>query len=392
MSRNIVNLSLFYAFIYMSTGAFFSYIGLYYTEMGIGQLEIGVLTSVGAIISLFAQPYWGLVSDRSRYKNRVLILCTLCSALTVWLIAWSGSGYIWLLLSTAVFSLFQVAINPLSDAITLELSSKGVVRFSSVRTIGSVGYALISVAAGWMFSRNIHTIFPVTSLILGGCFLIALGIPKVEGHQSGKNRVKLTELFKNKTLVYLYIYALILATTLGFFFSFHAIYSKQQGISMELIGTGIAIGSFSQFPFLIFFQKIYERFGIRNILLFSGLIHALRWILYAYALSPATVLLLWMVHGGTYILFYLCLAEYVNTHVLKELKASGQMVNSVILLGISKIIGGILGGWFSSRFGFQSAFVVCFAVSLLSVVWFYFASARSGLFTWAKKGAQSVSS
>ena len=380
-NKNVVILAIFYAFIYMSTGSFSSYIGVYFTEQGIGHTEIGILTSIGAVVGLFAQPLWGLAGDRSKTKNKILIFCTLLSGLTVWLVPWAGSMFWPLLLAMALFSMFQIAINPLSDAITLELSSKGVVRFSTIRTFGSVGYAVISVAAGWLFARHIDTIFMVTSLIMLGCFALSLGIPQVAGHQSGKKKVKLTEIFKSKPLMVLYAYTLVLSTTMGFLWAFQAIYSKEQGISMEVIGIGLAIGSFTQFPFMIFFQKIYDRFGIRNILLFSGLIHVLRWCLYSFSLTPFTYLLSWVLHGGTYIMFYMCLAEYVNRHVVKELKATGQMLNSVIQLSIGKIIGGMLGGLYAAKFGFHHSFVLLVIIAAASTVLFYATCKYYGLFT-----------
>lgn len=381
-NKNVFILALFYAFIYMSTGSFSSYIGVYFTEAGIGNTEIGILTSIGAVVGLVAQPLWGLAGDRSRTKNRILMLCTLLSALTVWLVPWAGTAFAPALLAMALFSIFQIAINPLSDAITLELSSKGIVRFSSIRTFGSVGYAFISVAAGWLFARHIDTIFLVTSVIMMACFFLSLGIPTVAGHQSGSSkRVKLTEIFKSKQLVVLYVYTLVLSTTMGFLWAFQAIYSKEQGISMEVIGIGLAIGSFSQFPFMIFFQKFYNRFGIRRILLFSGFIHTLRWCLYAFALTPFTYILSWVLHGGTYILFYMCLAEYVNKHVVKELRATGQMLNSMIQLSVGKIIGGMLGGLYVAQFGFHSAFLLLAGIGLVSTAGFYTVSRMFQVFS-----------
>ncbi|MDD9269403.1 MFS transporter [Paenibacillus sp. GCM10023248] len=386
MNKIMMQTSLFYALIYMSTGAFFSYISVYYTEIGLGNFEVGILTSVGAVIGLIAQPLWGIISDRSRYKNNVLVCCILLAALSVWLVQWSGISFGLLLLAMVVFSFFQVAINPLSDAITLELSSKGIVKFSGVRTFGSVGYAVMSVLAGWMFARNIHSIFIVTSVVMFVSFVISLLLPKVEGHQNGKKKVKVTELFKHRPLMVLYAYAFILSSTLGFFFSFHAIYSQEQGVSMEIIGLGIAIGSISQFPFMIWFDWIFRRFGMVNILLFSGLIHVIRWLLYATALTPQTVVIMWALHGGTYILFYLCLSHYVNEHVMKELKATGLMFNSIILLGAGKIVGAVLGGWYSSRFGFASAFILCTALSLAATAAFWWVSLRTPLLrTFAKE-------
>jgi PPP family 3-phenylpropionic acid transporter len=388
-NKNVVILALFYAFIYMSTGAFSSYIGVYFTEEGISHTQIGILTSIGAVVGLFAQPLWGLASDRSNSKNRILMVCTLLSCLTVWLVPWAGTLFLPLLLAMALFSLFQVAINPLSDAITLELSSKGIVRFSSIRSFGSVGYAFISIVTGWLFATHIHTIFLVTSLMMLGCFILSMGIPQVAGHQSGKNKVKITEIFKNKQLVIMYVYTLILSTTMGFLWAFQAIYSMEQGIGMEVIGIGLAIGSVSQFPFMLFFQRFYNRFGIRNILLFSGVIHTLRWALYAFALTPFTYVLSWILHGGTYILFYMCLAEYVNNHVVKELKATGQMLNSVIQLSVGKIIGGMLGGFYVTRFGFHNAFLLMTLLGVLSTAGFYLASKFLFVTTEARSTSQS---
>ncbi len=148
---------------------------------------------------------------------------------------------------------------------------------------------------------------------------------------------------------------------------------------MEIIGLGIALGSFSQFPFMIWFDWIFRRFGMVNILLFSGMIHVVRWLLYATALTQQTVVIMWALHGGTYILFYLCLAHYVNENVMKELKATGLMFNSIILLGAGKIVGAVLGGWYSSQFGFASAFWLCTVVSLAATVAFWWVSTRTPL-------------
>ncbi|NHN33025.1 MFS transporter [Paenibacillus agricola] len=385
-NRNVTTLAIFYAFIYMSIGTFSSYIGIYFTEVGLGNSEIGILTSIGAVVGLFAQPLWGILGDRAKTKNSILMICTFFASVTVWLIPWAGTLFVPLLLGMALFSLFQIAINPLSDAITLELSSKGIVRFSSVRTFGSVGYAIVSVAAGWLFTTHLNLIFLITSFIMLGCFLLSLGIPKVAGHQSSGKKVQLISIFKNKQLVLLYAYTLSLSIAMGFLFSFQAIYSKQQGISMEVIGIGLAIGSFTQFPFMIFFRQFYERFGIRNILLFSGFIHTLRWCLYAFALTPFTYLLSWMLHGGTYILFYMCLAEYVNSYVVKELKASGQMLNSVIQMSVGKIIGGMLGGVYAAQWGFQSAFLMLAIMGALSTIAFYWVSRRYRVFEQREPG------
>ncbi len=353
-----ISLSLYYALIFMSIGAYFSYISLYYADIRLSHVEIGLLTSIGALVALVGQPLWGIVSDRSPFKNTVLKVCLLFSVAGIWLIPLSGNLLWPLILATVVFTFFQCAINPLSDAIALEIAAKQQLRFSTIRTMGSVGFAVMSLLAGWLFASDIRYIFSITSLLLFFAFLLSYSIPPVAGHQSGQRKVRFIDLFRNKRLVYIYIYAFLIECTLGFFFAFHAVYSGQLGIGPEWVGLGLMIGSFSQFPFMMFFEKFYKRFGIIRLLIASGIIHAVRWLLYATVLSSGTILWIWLLHGGTYIIFYLCLAQYVQDHVMDELKASGQMMNAVIVSGISKIAGGLAGGWYASVSGFQSAFYV----------------------------------
>lgn len=369
--KTLLPISIYYSLIYMSVGAFTSYIGLYYADINLGNTEIGILTSLGAATTIIAQPIWGTLGDRSVYKNRVLALCLFFTCTSIWLIPFSGNVLSRLSAVSAVFYFFQCAVNPLSDTITLELSSKKSFKFSTIRTIGSFGYAIMSAIAGRLFDSDINRIFPVFSVLMLSALMLSFLIPPVEGHQQGRKKVQLFEIFKNKKLVSIYMYTFIVQVTMGFFYSFHAIYSKQQGISTQLIGFGVMVGSFSQFPFMIFFDKIYKRFGIKDILIASGVIHALRWILYATALTPATIVFLWVLHGCTYIVFYLCLAEYVNNNVIKELKASGQMMNSLVIQGISKVIGGLFGGILASLIGIRFVFAASAVISVVAVIVFY---------------------
>jgi MFS transporter, PPP family, 3-phenylpropionic acid transporter len=373
-------ISSYYAFIYMSVGAYTSYISLYYEAMNLNEKEIGILVSLSSVVALLAQPYWGIQADRAKKKNTILIICLLCSGLSIWFIPLAGSNFWILMAATTVFGIFQCAVNPLSDTIALELSANGTFRFPIVRTIGSLGYAVMSAIAGWIFNLSISYIFAVFSALMILSVIHCKWIPTVGGHQKGTTNVRLVELFKNKRLLYIYLFTFTISCTLGFFFSFHAIYSKAQGIGTDVIGLGVMLGSLSQFPFMIFFERIYQTFGILKILLFAGLIHVIRWFLFAVALNKTTILLIWILHGGTYIVLYLCLAEYANRYVAKELRASVQMMNSLIMMGASKIVGGIAGGFFAAKYGFSLSFAVCSAICLLAVIGFFMTVKISSVF------------
>ncbi|WP_164821474.1 MFS transporter [Paenibacillus koleovorans] len=380
MNRNFVKIAVYYALIFMGAGAYSSYIGLYYSDIGYGTAQIGTLSTLAAVMAILVQPYWGLLADRAKYKNNVLLLCTFVTTISIWLVPFAGDRYGLLIVATLFITIFQCPIFPMSTTVTLEIAGRSGFKFSSVRTMGSVGFALMSVLAGWMIKLDLIYIFVLYSSLMLLTVILNVTVPKVKGHQHGGKKLNLKEVFKNKRLIYIFIYAMFIQATISFYFSFQAIYSTEVGISTGMIGLGLMIGSLSQFPFMIWFDKLYKKFGITNILLFAGLVQAVRMVLFAYFNSPASILFLWILHGGTIIMISLSLMEYVNATVLPELRASGQMMNAIVMQGLATIVGSFAGGTLASHLGLQMTFVIYSGVSLAAALCFWYVVRRSVLF------------
>jgi PPP family 3-phenylpropionic acid transporter len=375
-NRNFWMLSAYYFVIYMSGGSFMSYISLYYAHIGFTNAEVGMIASLGAVVTIFAQPFWGTMADRARYKNRVIWAAILGAASTVWLMPLADSTKTGLFAAFAVFTIFQCAPNPLSDALTMEVCQKNKFNFSTIRTMGSLGFAIAAFAAGQILTRNIMYIFPVYSVLMFSALIISFPIPKVEGHQKTAEKKRFFDVLKDRRLVVLYVFALIIQGTHSFVFAFHAIYSVENGIPTSVIGTGVMIGSISQFPFMLLFPKIIKRVPVIYILCVSGLVHAVRWLVYAYALNEVTIYLLWVMHGLCFMVFYLCFADIVSNTVAPELKASGQAMNALVLLGASRILGTALGGVGAELAGLRSAFAVCGVLCVGATAVFFMVTKR----------------
>lgn len=52
---------------------FSSFFPLYLQDIGMDKLEIGSLMAIGPFVSVFANPFWGYTSDRSRNLRRILL-------------------------------------------------------------------------------------------------------------------------------------------------------------------------------------------------------------------------------------------------------------------------------------------------------------------------------
>ena len=72
----------------------------------------------------------------------------------------------------------------------------------------------------------------------------------------------------------------------------------------------------------------------------------------------------------TYIVVYLSLGEYVSLNVHKRLKTRGQIMNYIVLLGASAIIGSSAGGFISNIIGLKNTFLICSVFCAITLVGF----------------------
>jgi MFS family permease len=161
--------------------------------------------------------------------------------------------------------------------------------FSTVRFVGSLGFAVMAAVAGKILMHDIRYVFVLFCVLRFFSWLVSLRIPTVMGHPKFKGeKDSFFDLFKDKVLTVIYLYLFLISIATGFFNSFHVIYSKHIGVP-------------------------------------------------------------------------------------KRLRTRGQMMNSIVLLGASGIIGGALGGFISTLFGLQLTFVVCSLFCVISVIRFILA-------------------
>lgn len=373
-NSKIIMPSIFYAVSFMAGGSFLSYIGLYYESINFDNTQIGIISSAGFLVGMLAQPMWGTLSDRSKNKTFILSIMMIVSALLIWPILISGRNYICVIISMAALSFFINSISPLGDSITLEIAKKENFKFSTVRTIGSAGFAISAAITGQIYAYKISLLFLICFILRLSAGIISFFISPVIGHKKVKERKdSFFDLFGDKKLNLYYVYIFILSVTFGFYSTFHAIYSKNIGIGTDIIGFGVMIGSFSQFPFMISFNWFYSKLGINKILIIAGLAYALRWFLYSFCLTPVTVLFISCMHGLTVIPLYLCLAEYISINIHDRLKTRGHMMNYLVLSGPSAILGSSLGGLVSEIISLKFTFFICTFICLLNVIIFIIA-------------------
>ena len=110
-------------FVWTTTALYMPFIGAYYTQQGITPLQIGILTSIGPVVSILIQPLWAYISDRSGRHRLVLIIVSIGSgaAILSYLVRVSFGAF---MVATVLLTLFNTSILPLSDALVTNLAAK----------------------------------------------------------------------------------------------------------------------------------------------------------------------------------------------------------------------------------------------------------------------------
>jgi len=353
----------------MGTAVYSTFIPVYLDNLGFSKTIVGVLLSIGPFITLLAQPAWGIAGDRASDRNSVLKVLILGSAVSVALYPLSNS-FLYLLVIISVFTFFQSSVLPVKDSITLEHLDSTQWKYGLIRMSGTIGYALMSVGAGLVVEKNIKSMFPLYFAINILALLVTFRIPKVKGYQSQGNRVSLWRLFENREFVALMSLNFVAMITLGFYYSFFGIYYTQMGGDSARLGVAMFLSSMSEIPFLLFADRVVKKLGSKGTMITATAVMAVRWLL-LYSITDANVIV-WVnvLHGFSFISLSYSIVTYINTHVQKELRTSGQTMNGMIGNGFARIIGGTLGGFLSDAVGIKQVFLYTALVNLIAIAVF----------------------
>ncbi len=357
-----------YVLVYMGHSVYQNFIPVYLDQVGFTAGQSGLLLALPPFAALLAQPAWGVAADRAKTKNRILTLLFLLASLAM-VLHRLGTAFLYVAFAMSFYAFTQNPALPLTDAITLETTAPRGVRFGPIRFGGTIGFAAMAVICGQLSATNAQALFLVGAAVMAATTLYSLLLPKVPGAGQGK-RVSPLRLLRDRRILRALAFALILGSSLGFYYSFFPTSLLHKGGTGTMLGVAMALAAVGEFPFLFFAHKFKQWLGIKGILALAGGVLTLRWFLYGVIDSPAALMILQLLHGWCYIVISVGLAEYVNSIVPDELKASGQMLINLTVVSLGRILGSLCGGWAMERFAPESIFLFLSGLCLVAVLVF----------------------
>lgn len=370
-------IAIYYLILFMHQGIF-SFGSKYMAEVGFSNSQIGVLTSVPYLAGMIFMPVFGAAADRvSKKKYLSFILGMVSAGLLVFLDSftdWSrGAGALttkfWPFL--IVFTLANIviqSISPISTSVSLEYTTAQKKPYGPLRMMGSIGYQLGSLLAGFVLVSSLRYTFTLEAAALFASAIIAWGLPDITGHQHGKEKVSPFAILKDRRVLILLLLLLLGSVTSSFYGAFFGVFLNDMGVSNTLTSIIITFSVLMEIPFLLFADRLSKKLTVWQWLMVGFVLNGLRWVGFFFTGQTGSILLLFLCQVpalATLACFEYFPQVYLNRIVPEELSSSVQTDLNVVTFGLSKMIGGLLGGLIADRIGIDRTFLM-YGMILLS--------------------------
>ncbi|MCD8500514.1 MAG: MFS transporter [Bacillaceae bacterium] len=332
-------------FFYSSMMIIISYLPVYFQEAGYTGRQIGILLAVGPMAAIFAQPFWGYMTDKFKTSKRVITFC-MVGAIALSFALFSQPTYQLLIIITFFFFSFMSPISGLCDSLAQKTATRTSVSFGTIRMWGSIGFAVMSLVSGFLLSRiGIRYIYIPYLFFISIALVISILIKDTEASsQKPVNLKQAFNLVRNKKFVLFLALIIFITITHRTSDTFIGIFILERGGAETIIGwswfIGVASEAFVFATATIWFRKYHEL----TFIIIAAVLYSIRWYLMSILQEPLLILPLQVLHGLTFGVFYLCAFSFVTKQVPKELQSTGHLLFYTVFFGISGVFGSIVGG------------------------------------------------
>lgn len=342
-------LALSYFTYFFSYGIFLPFWGVWLKGEGIAPETIGMLLGAGLVArflgSLLIAPR---VKDPSHLVSALRLLALLTLAFAVGFCF--GNGWGWLMLVIAGFNLFFSPLVPLTDALAATWQKQIRMDYGRVRLWGSLAFVIGSALTGqlvavWGHNAILYSLIVSVLAMLLGMLLKPSVMPQGEARtHSGAERSLWALLKEGPVWRFLLCVTLLQGAHAGYY-SFGSIYWQEAGYSASTIGYLWSLGVVAEVIIFAGSNVLFRRWNARNLLLLSACCGVLRWSLMAYSTELGWLLLIQILHCGTFTVCHLAAMRFIAARQGQEVIRL-QAVYSALAMGggiaVMTVIAGFL--------------------------------------------------
>jgi len=356
---------------------FLAFLPVYLSSRGISETGIGLLMGAGGIVGLVSQPLWGVVSDKRRTIKKVLILL-LALSIGVGFATFQLTSLWALAIGVGLMYFLFMPTDPLMESLNFQVSQKIGVPYGSVRMFGAIGYATASFAVG--IATDAFGLDAMAFLFAGyglATLLIALRADDAPAPSKPLRWADLQRFLSRRESLAFFLLVLLVAVPHRTNDLFVGIHITALGGDYRTVGITWFVMTIAEVAFFGLAHRFVKPGRELGVIAFAAVLYVLRFALTSAADHPLAVVLLQLLQGVTFVLFYTASIQHLYSIVPEPWRATGQTILAVLFFGVSGIAASFLGGWIFDAFGGETLYRGMAAISAIGAVYCFAVRGRN---------------
>jgi len=363
-------LSGFYLCYFALLGSSAPFMALYLHHLGFSSARIGELIAIPMLMRCVAPNLWGWLGDYTGRRLAIVRFGAVCTLLAFSLILLDHS-YAWLAMVMALYAFFWHAILPQFEVITLAHLQGQTARYSQIRLWGSIGFILAVVVLGRLLEWFSLDLFPhMLLMVMAGIAISSWWVPNAQPAVSSRPSDEggfLRQLSRPGVLAFYLSVALMLLSH-GPYYTFLTLHLEALGYSRSLIGVLWSVGVVAEVLMFMVMSRVLQRFSVRQVLLASFLLAAVRWLLLgAFAEHLLVLLVAQVMHAATFGSFHAAAIHFVQRSFGPRQQGQGQALYAA-LSGVGGAFGALYSGYSWTALGPFWTFAIASLAALAAAI------------------------
>jgi PPP family 3-phenylpropionic acid transporter len=337
----VLGLGLFYAALFIGTGASMPFMPVWFRAQGLGGAQIGLILSAPLLARVVVGPALALWADGFRSRRTPMVWIA-GGAAAAFALMGLGHGFWWWMAAWFVGSSLLATLSPLTDVLTLRRARRDGFPYAWPRGTGSAGYILGNVAMGLVLMRApagavlIWTVAAAAVAALAAKFLLPPDPVRDEGAPLSARALLggLGDLVRRPTFMLALASIGLIQASHGFYYGFSALVWRRQGVSQPMIGLLWAFGVVVEIAFMSLMEPWRRRVGPERLLILGGLGAMLRWSALAFSPSLALCFGLQALHALSFTTTFLASLQLIERLSPPHSASAAQTLNASLATGL----------------------------------------------------------
>jgi nucleoside transporter len=325
-------------------------------------IQIGAVYSALAIATMISPFFIGMVADRFFSAQRLMGILHIIGGGLLFLASRieNNGPFYWVIL---LYSLAYMPTIALSNSVAFRQMTDPGKQFPVVRVFGTVGWVVARFMIAILRIEKTPLTFYMASIvsIVMGLFSFTLPNtpPQAKARSSAGSILGLDALvlFRNRPYLIFFISAIFVCIPLSFYFGFANLYLNQSG--MNNAAGKMVMGQISEALFILAIPFLFNRIGVKKMLLIGMTAWILRYLFFAYGNMDSGIWMLYagiILHGVCYDFFFVTGYMYTEKKSNERIKNTAQGLFTFVTYGLGMFIGTWFSGFVTSYYSVDQTY------------------------------------